>query len=155
MIRTPILILLFVCAVLQASSQGIAGVYISRFAKDGYFIERLELTDDSCFRYQMSGDLLWEYGEGTFTLKGDTVCLHYFKPAAKPADKRHRLIDLDAMVRADAARLPDQLITGKDCLWIGRRGVLENTAYDRTHDALIPYYLKRIMGIAWHQLPYH
>ncbi len=53
------------------------GTYRSNFADLGFFITKIDFKSDSTFTYHFSGDLLHDSSQGIFTIRKDTIFLHF------------------------------------------------------------------------------
>lgn len=55
------------------------GHYKTNFAEIGFFSSHIELSSDNSFKYEFQGDMCYDYCEGTFEMKNDTLTLQVTK----------------------------------------------------------------------------
>lgn len=68
-----ILSLVFVSS--NSLGQNIKGYYVSNVAELGFFVTRVQLNSDLTFKYELSGDLQYDHGKGTYELINSVVHL--------------------------------------------------------------------------------
>jgi len=73
-------ILLTIISLSTFGQKGLTGFYSSKTADLGFFVTRIQLKEDSTFKYEFSGDLAYNKGTGTYSIDDKKLIHLRFDP---------------------------------------------------------------------------
>ena len=79
-LRNLAILILVLLSFTSCSKKNLAGYYSSNVAALGFFATRIQLNEDSTFKYEFSGDLAYNKGRGKYIMDNEGVVHLDFEP---------------------------------------------------------------------------